>query len=129
MARHERDAPVASIGEAGLLAALEDLLGGGGPGVLVGVGDDAAVLTGVGPGAVLTTDLLVEGIDFDLAWASPADVGPKAAAVNLSDLAAMGARPRALLLSLALRGDERVTEVLALVRQLARLGAARPAAQ
>jgi thiamine-monophosphate kinase len=71
--------------------------------VVVGIGDDAAV---VEPEAnaleVLTTDSQVEGVHFDLAFVSPGDVGHKALAVNLSDLAAMGAAPRVALLSLVL---------------------------
>lgn len=57
----------------------------------VWVGDDAAVLDG---GVLLTTDSLVAGVHFDLAWTSPEDLGWKALAVNLSDIAAMGGRPR-----------------------------------
>jgi thiamine-monophosphate kinase len=68
----------------------------------VPIGDDGAVLEPVrGAFDVLTTDTLVEGIHFDPAFSSPADVGAKALAVNLSDLAAMGAEPRAALLSLS----------------------------
>ena len=51
---------------------------------------------------MLTTDTLVEGVHFDFSFCSPADVGAKALAVNLSDLAAMGAEPRAALVSLSL---------------------------
>jgi thiamine-monophosphate kinase len=58
----------------------------------VGVGDDAAVLDG---GLLFCTDVLTEGVHFDLRWSTPADVGWKALAVNLSDLAAMGGTPRA----------------------------------
>jgi len=74
--------------------------------VLTGIGDDAAVLAPArGMVEVLTTDSLVEGIHFRRAWSSARDIGHKALAVNLSDLAAMGATPRALLLSLALPPD------------------------
>lgn len=90
-------------------------------GVKVDVGDDAAVVD-LGGAAVVTTDMLVENVDFRRAWAKPRDVGAKAAAVNLSDLAAMGAQPRALVLSLAARHDERVADMLALASSLARLG-------
>jgi thiamine-monophosphate kinase len=58
----------------------------------VGVGDDTAVLEG---GLLFATDVLTEGIHFDLRWSTPADVGWKALAVNLSDVAAMGGTPRA----------------------------------
>ena len=65
-------------------------------------GDDAAVVEPVrGTLEVLTTDTLVESIHFDFSFCSPADVGVKAVAVNLSDLAAMGAEPRAALVSLS----------------------------
>jgi thiamine-monophosphate kinase len=121
---------VADIGERRLLAAIARRLGGGSlvpasrssAGVLVGVGDDAAVMAPMRGSPVLTADLLVEGVDFEWKWARPADVGHKAASVNLSDLAAMGARPRALLLSLALRPEDRVRDVLALISAVHRQG-------
>jgi thiamine-monophosphate kinase len=56
------------------------------------MGDDAAVLDG---GLLFATDVLTEGVHFDLAWCSPADAGWKALAVNCSDIAAMGGSPRA----------------------------------
>src|ERR1700730_6469398 len=71
--------------------------------MLVGIGDDAAV---VEPERnrieVLTVDALVEGIHFDRAFVPPDAIGHRALAVNLSDLAAMGAAPRLALLSMAL---------------------------
>lgn len=71
--------------------------------VLTGIGDDAAVLAlARGMVEVVTADALVEGVHFRREWSSPADIGHKALAVNLSDLAAMGATPRAALLSLTL---------------------------
>ena len=84
--------------------------------LLVPPGDDAAV---VEPEPrtleVFTTDALVEGVHFDRRWCSPADIGHKALAVNLSDLAAMGARPRAALLSLVLPDSLPVTDLDALL--------------
>ncbi|MGH9024476.1 MAG: thiamine-phosphate kinase, partial [Acidimicrobiia bacterium] len=62
------------------------------------IGDDAAVLA---DGLLVATDLLVEGVHFDLAWCSGEDVGWKALAVNCSDLAAMGGIPRAGVVALA----------------------------
>lgn len=70
--------------------------------LIEGIGDDAAVLRpSAGFDLVITTDLLVEGVDFrlDKGWTSPRDLGHKALAVSLSDAAAMGARPRFCLLS------------------------------
>jgi thiamine-monophosphate kinase len=61
---------------------------------VVGPGDDAAVVALAAGLHVLTSDLLVEGVDFRRAYATPRDIGFKAAAVTLSDVAAMGARPR-----------------------------------
>jgi thiamine-monophosphate kinase len=71
--------------------------------VVVGPGDDAAVIEPErGALDVLTTDAIVEGIHFDAGFVPPEAIGHRALAVNLSDLAAMGARPRAALLSLVL---------------------------
>ena len=61
------------------------------PSVIRGIGDDAAVITSrAGQWTVLTTDLLTEGVHFDLRTATMADIGFRAAAANLSDIAAMG---------------------------------------
>lgn len=68
---------------------------------LLGPGDDAAVLAAPSGSVVATTDTLVDGPDFRTAWSSGYDLGWKAAAVNLADLAAMGAVPTALLVALA----------------------------
>jgi len=68
----------------------------------VGPGDDAAVIAVPDGRVVATTDTLVHGPDFRLAWSSAVDLGFKAAAVNLADVAAMGARPVALLVALAM---------------------------
>jgi len=71
--------------------------------VSTGMGDDAAVLVPErGCHDVVTTDALVEDVHFRRAWSTPQDIGHKALAVTVSDLAAMGATPRGVLLSLAL---------------------------
>src|SRR6266576_1282934 len=64
---------------------------------VIGIGDDAAVLATPDGRVVATTDLLVEGRHFRRDWSGPADIGGKAAARNLADVAAMGATPVALL--------------------------------
>jgi thiamine-monophosphate kinase len=71
--------------------------------MVVGIGDDAAVVEAVRNRLeVLSVDALVEGVHFDRAFTPPAAIGHRALAVNVSDLAAMGASPRLALLSLAL---------------------------
>ena len=71
--------------------------------MVLGIGDDAAVVEPERNALeVITTDSQVEGVHFDQRFVSPADIGHKALAVNLSDLAAMGALPRVALLSLVL---------------------------
>lgn len=72
------------------------------PGVRVGPGDDGAVLD---DGLVVSCDMSVEGVHFSLDWITPGEAGSRAVAVALSDLAAMGATPRGILVALALAPD------------------------
>ncbi|ALX66873.1 thiamine-phosphate kinase [Microbacterium sp. XT11] len=78
---------------------------------LLGPGDDAAVIAAPSGSVVATTDTLVHGPDFRLAWSSGYDLGWKSAAVNLADVAAMGARPTGLLVALAVPRDLRLSFV------------------
>jgi thiamine-monophosphate kinase len=72
------------------------------PAVRVGIGDDCAVLEPAAGSLLLaTTDLLIEDVHFRRRWATPTDIGWKALAVNVSDIAAMGGRPRWGLIALA----------------------------
>jgi thiamine-monophosphate kinase len=80
----------------------------------VGPGDDAAVLDPAGGRIVATVDTLVHGPDFRFAWTGGRELGWKAAAVNLADVAAMGARPTALLVALAMPDDTRLSFVTAI---------------
>lgn len=92
-----------SIQEFALIRELKKQFGHQTPGVVQGIGDDAAVIEAIAPiWWHLTTDLLAEGIHFDLKSAAPESIGYRAATANLSDLAAMGAAPRYLLISLAI---------------------------
>ncbi len=102
------------ISEDELIAAISRLLSGDAPGVVVGLGDDAAVLAPTTGHQLLTTDLLVEGVHFDLAAISPRDLGAKAVTVNVSDIAAMGGSPRAALASIALTEDVEAAWVMEL---------------
>ncbi|MDT7551794.1 MAG: thiamine-monophosphate kinase, partial [Pseudonocardiales bacterium] len=72
---------------------------------LLGPGDDAAVVAASDGRVVATTDVLVEGVHFRLDWSTPEQIGRKAAAANLADVAAMGAVPTALLVGLAAPSD------------------------
>ncbi len=94
---------IGDLGEHGLIDLIRQRVGAPPAWVAVGIGDDAAVLEPARNRLeVVTTDALIEGVHFDRAFTPPAAIGHRALAVNLSDLAAMGATPRAALLSLAL---------------------------
>ncbi len=92
--------------------------------LLVGIGDDAAVVEPE-PNRVevLTLDALVEGVHFDRAFTPPEAIGHRALAVNLSDLAAMGAAPRLALLSLALPPSLAIDDFDAIATGIAALAA------
>ena len=76
---------------------------------LIGPGDDAAVIQAPDGRYVVTTDMMVHGPDFRLAWSTAHDLGWKAAATNLSDVAAMGARPTAMVVAIAAPKDLPIT--------------------
>jgi thiamine-monophosphate kinase len=82
------------LSEDALLAAIAAVAGEARAGVEIGIGDDACVLAG---GLVASTDMLAAGVHFDAARMSPRDIGHRAAAASLSDMAAMGAEPLCLL--------------------------------
>ena len=106
---------VSEIGEHALISRITARLATP-PWVLVGPGDDAAVIRPErGALDVLTTDAQVEGIHFDRRFVPPDAIGHRALAVNISDLAAMGAAPRAALLSLILPDQLEVAVVDAIV--------------
>jgi thiamine-monophosphate kinase len=113
---------VSSIGERALVDRLQARVGPIDALVHLGIGDDAAVIEPVrGALQVVTTDSVVEHIHFRRDWSSPETIGHKALAVNLSDLAAMGATPHAALLSLAMPDDFPLADFDALVDGFLRL--------
>jgi thiamine-monophosphate kinase len=100
----EERVSLAGAGEFGLIARVVARLGTG-PNCLLGPGDDAAVVVAPDGRVVASTDALVDGRHFRRDWASAADVGHRAAAANLADIAAMGAVPTALLVALCAPAD------------------------
>ena len=104
---------LSEAGELGLLRELESR------GLIEGTEHDAAELAG---GLVVTQDALVEGVHFRFDWLSWRELGFRAAAVNISDLAASAARPEALLVTLALPGETEVEAVVELYEGLREAG-------
>ena len=97
-------ATVADAGEAWVIEAVRRRMGPP-PAGAVGIGDDAAVLPVPAGGRILASqDMLVEGVHFRRDWMPPEQIGAKAVAVNVSDMAAMGGRPFAMLTALGLPG-------------------------
>jgi thiamine-monophosphate kinase len=99
---------IAEAGEFGLIARIVARLDIS-PATVLGPGDDAAVVAAPDGRIVASTDVLVEGKHFRRDWSSAADVGHRAAAANLADIAAMGAAPTALLVALCVPIDLEVT--------------------
>ncbi len=103
---------LSELGELGLLAELERR------GLARAIADDAAVVEGL----VVTQDALVEAVHFRLDWISYRELGFRAAAVNLSDLAACGAEPLGFVVSVAAPGDTELDDVLELYEGMAETG-------
>jgi len=104
----EEPQTLGSIGEGAVLARIFPRLPDAAS-ALLGPGDDAAVVAAPDGRFVVTTDMMIHGPDFRLAWSTPFDLGWKAAASNLSDVAAMGAVPSALVVALAAPADTPVS--------------------
>ena len=104
MGEKKKITPISELGEFGLIEKLTRNLVPGNRSSLKGIGDDAAVLDYRGKKIVVTTDLLVEGIHFNLVYTPLKHLGYKAVTVNVSDVYAMNAVPRQLLVSVAVSG-------------------------
>ena len=113
---------ISELTERELVARVQEHLGVSPSWLVVGIGDDAAV---VEPERnrleVLTVDAVIDGVHFDRRFTPPDAIGHRALAVNLSDLAAMGAQPRLALLSFALPADLPCDDFDAIVRGIMRL--------
>lgn len=97
---HDPPETVADVGEFGLIDRITAARRQP-PTTILGPGDDAALVAAADGRVVASTDVLTEGIHFRLDWSTPEHVGRKAIAVNMADIAAMGAVPTALLVGLA----------------------------
>jgi thiamine-monophosphate kinase len=102
------DDTLGTLGEAAVLARIFPRLPHAAA-ALLGPGDDAAVIAAPDGRFVVTTDMMIHGPDFRMAWSSPHDLGWKAAASNLADVAAMGAVPSALVVAIAAPSTSSVT--------------------
>ncbi|MEP0711730.1 MAG: thiamine-phosphate kinase, partial [Algoriphagus sp.] len=98
----EKRTEISDLGEFGLIDHLSEQVIIKNPSTLKGIGDDAAVIEAGELVKVVTTDLLVEGVHFDLSYAPLPHLGFKAIAVNVSDVAAMNAIPKQITVSIAL---------------------------
>ena len=110
---------ISELGEFGLIRRMTQNLNHQQPSTLRGVGDDAAVIDPLGKRVVVTTDMLCEGVHFDLSYAPLKHLGYKAVVVNLSDVCAMNATPTQVVVGLGLSNRfsvEAVDELYAGIR-------------
>lgn len=100
--------------ESELIAALSTVFTLSDPNILVGIGDDGAVIKASSQNSVLATDMAVEGVHFKREWSSLHEIGAKITAANLADIYAMGGDPKYLLVSAGLTSDFGIAEINAL---------------
>ena len=101
--------------EAQVIARLKEIFASTDPRISVGIGDDAAVVSGA-KAQVLTTDMAVSGVHFRTDWSSAFEIGRKVTAANTADLLAMSAKPDFLLVAVALTGSESMEWITDLAR-------------
>lgn len=101
--------------EAQVIARLKEIFASTDPRILIGIGDDAALVTSTGA-QVLTTDMAVEGVHFRTDWSNAFEIGRKVAAANTADVLAMSAKSDFLLAAVALTGDESIEWISDLAR-------------
>jgi thiamine-monophosphate kinase len=90
------------IGEFGLIRRIRKWMTASDPALIQGIGDDVAVIEMGTRALLITTDILIEGIHFNKSWIDPFQLGKKALAVNISDIASMGGVPKYFLISFGL---------------------------
>ena len=89
------------------------------PSVLVGIGDDAAIIARPENHLVVTTDMAVEDVHFKVNWSSAEEIGRKVAAANLADIYAMGGKPKYLTVAMSATGNEELEWMLGIARGIA----------
>jgi len=102
MIMSEKRSEIGQLGEFGMIDRISTKFNNANQSSIKGIGDDAAVISTDGDCVLLSTDMLVEGIHFDLSYTPIQHLGYKAVAVNVSDIAAMNGRPEQITVSLAL---------------------------
>jgi thiamine-monophosphate kinase len=110
----EKRTEISAVGEFGLIDRISANFPINNPNTVKGIGDDAAILRGGDESIVVSTDMLLEGIHFDLSYMPLQHLGYKSVAVNVSDIAAMNARPEQIVISLAISNRFSVEAVDAL---------------
>jgi thiamine-monophosphate kinase len=93
---------LSKIGELSLLEKIRKRFGKRSPDIVIGIGDDAALLKQPKENILVTTDMMIEGVHFDMDFITPYQLGFKLVSVNVSDIYAMGGVPRFLLINLAM---------------------------
>ncbi|HZH73023.1 MAG TPA: thiamine-phosphate kinase [Mariniphaga sp.] len=111
MNKKSKQTQISDLGEFGLIDRLTDGIQIKNKSTIIGVGDDAAVLNFDKNNVVLSTDLLTEGIHFNLMYVPLKHLGYKSVVVNVSDICAMNARPKQITISIALSGKFSVEAV------------------
>jgi thiamine-monophosphate kinase len=96
---------LSSVGELSLLEILRKRFGKKSKAIRLGIGDDSAVICPAKSHLLLTTDMMIEGVHFDLSWTTPFQLGFKLVSVNVSDVYAMGGDPKFLLLNYSASKD------------------------
>ena len=105
--------------ESELIAALSAVFTLSDPNVLVGIGDDGAVIKASSKNIIAASDMAVEGVHFNRTWSSLHEIGAKLTAANLADVYAMGGTPKYLLVSAGLTPDFGIAEITELAKGIA----------